>query len=256
MRNRRKHSHSNWNNSPHAVTACSDAVSCVRGGKQRSVFTLIELLVVIAIIAILASMLLPALSNARETAKKSQCCSNLKQYTLALTCYSDDFDDQCMPYAPNGDGYWMWCSALESYAYIPSVASLKCPTNEAGYYGRGNAVNLAYATEFGIHRPPGNVRWVWQRQVKHPSEKLAICDSRRGTDGWANSPDYPDWTCAYAMDPWIERLNPSHSGCKLGDHHINGGNVLWCDGHVKFQPRGSLYGQKEILDTVGRLWGN
>ena len=107
-------------------------------GRENNKFTLIELLVVIAIIAILASILMPALSSARERAKSSQCLNNLKQSAFGILSYVEDHKEMIIYY-----DYTQWNMFLnrEAFAdyhstlfqtwksgnYVQNRASMMCP---------------------------------------------------------------------------------------------------------------------------------
>lgn len=119
--------------------------------RRKSGFTLIELLVVIAIIAILAAMLLPALSAAKMKAFQAQCISNLKQLQLGWVMYASESNDAMMPNSPSSGGSGLsWCgnNAVQDW----SVRDAN--TNQMIY--RTNLMASYMTGQLGVYRCPAD----------------------------------------------------------------------------------------------------
>jgi len=228
---------------------------------RKNNFTLIELLVVIAIIAILAGMLLPALSNARDKARAISCTSNLKQISLAAITYSGDSNDFLVPQMLSNTTQWP--HFLTYYKYIPApnndydkilfedwylkpAGVFACPSEisvpypglpnfwtegglNAGWVGTHYGMNskISYSNAY-----PAAASYVWYKinKIRKPSITYFITDAHATTES------------TFTAGPWCLAWLPA-SFAHPKPRHNNSVNMLFVDGHVE--------NKKELSLTAG-----
>jgi prepilin-type processing-associated H-X9-DG protein len=194
---------------------------------------LIELLVVIAIIAILAAILFPVFAQARAKARQAACLSNMKQIGNALMMYTQDYDETLpIQYSVTGGTYtvsdyahpaapYSWMMLIQPYIKnrevyrcpqaIPNTGSIS-PTalSAASYYGNG----VVMARPMAVIPNPSEI--IWAHEGPDVTRNSLLRPYPRGTG-------YSQWL-ASAYDLL----------------HSQGGNLLYCDGHAKFQRQSAI----------------
>lgn len=155
--------------------------------RRRSAFTLIELLVVIAIIGVLVALLLPAVQQAREAARRTQCRNNLKQIGLAMHNYHDSYD--CFPAGYMGTT--TNCAMIRNYVTPPGVT----PVNVAQGWGWGTFI-LPYLDQTPMYQAMNvNVHQVVCDVPLPPTDSLAVGNPASGRFV------VPVFSCPTATDP-------------------------------------------------------
>jgi len=211
---------------------------------RRAAFTLVEMLIVISIIGLLAALLFPVFARVRESARATSCSSNLRQLGLAFAQYTQDYgnrypgtgayqkwgspsawvggttdkpiaditDQKPIPDAANASGTGFYSASVEKgslFPYAKSAAIYVCPSNADGAVKK-----LTYSMNCAIGLM-GSVR------IVTPAEIVLLVDEEKANDGFFYATDN---TASGAVGNSTDSLTVKHNG---------GGNLLFCDGHVK-----------------------
>jgi prepilin-type N-terminal cleavage/methylation domain-containing protein/prepilin-type processing-associated H-X9-DG protein len=251
------------------VTKVLRSMKKTRSSYQKSIgqaaFTLIELLVVIAIIAVLAGLLLPALSRAKEKAKGIQCLNNARQIVIAFKLYADDNDGVFVQWARDGatpsnaflphPSVTYWPDLLRPT--LPNRKNFDCPNRRGLTNVFGVGINYP---EIGVYRDatsgvPNRVREI---QVAHPSATVAFADDQDVAN--PAEPDPDKWTLKNTASPYCIVFRcpndlPAYNTdpYRVVARHTGRATTAHVDGHVEAM-RPSLIGFQFTNGHPSALW--
>lgn len=210
-------------------------------GCSRNLFTLIELLIVISIIAILAAMLLPTLTKAREMAYGIKCTSNLKQVGLSVMSYTGDYKET-FPQVFERDWWSNWCYRLYQAGHIRNRNILLCPSDKknsvfSSYENANYGANYNVLQCFTMQPKPMTLSLLQKLKSQYSSKGVVLFG-----DTWSKKSGDPFGLSGGDNKGFI--LNVQYGGAfhypgvpsgvyyPLALRHAKTANVLWDDGHV------------------------
>lgn len=233
----------------------------------RGAFTLVELLVVIAVIAVLASLLLPALRSAKVSAKRAKCVSNLRQLGLAAQLYWGDNDDQAFRYVNgatnNGRIYWFgWLengaegqrqfdpTLGELWPYLESRGVELCPEFDyraPHYKPKANGASYGYGYNLHLSTPASQARFDIG-SLSNAAQTVVFADAAQVNDFQAP---------ASSANPMLEEWY--YVSANVWDYpnahfrHRGLANAVFADGHVEAERPFGAVDTRLPAETVGWL---